>query len=998
MIIFCNAATDGCPVKILNAIKQALKGAEKTNPELSQKTVDKWLDGLDAVLAKVEGRTETQQETKTSYSLERIDSIEFVRAEPDLFMNEDGSMKSESEIFDSMVGKVFHFPDGDVEIVRTLPGKNMKDELFRRFPSQNNLRGVKKPSRLNAAVNRNIEELIENSNAVSLNDPDVGGRHAKQGIVSFDTRSVNFYDGYRAYAVEFSIGVLNDGRKVAYAKRDYTYNKALTEKIRANDAKKQTVEKAVRATGKETVAPDVQLSQLSSSEPNQLFANEDKIAQTEQTVNTPYALDSVGRELSEGQQEYFKDSVIRDEQGRLKVMYHGSKKGGGFTVFKDWQYFTDKKQYAERYSRRGDDSSMYAVYLDVKKPFDTRNAECAKLYAEMRQELGLSDLMEDGLPDWTAGYDIADYIDENDLDYDGIILNEGGDLVDGKPVSRGESVVVRHPSQVKNTDNLNPTSDPDIRYATDDLGLPNGHYDYSKSFAEQIDDFKAGKFPKRDTFILGGTPNIYQKIGLSALPMTMEQGHVSNALYGTRDADHSLGETLLKQLPDLIKDPIAIIASDTNKDTSVVAIVKGTVNGKQIVTPVRINGTGKAHGVSIDSNHVATAFGKGNAVTKLLTNAVNDEVNGKTAVYYWKKTEALSLAVESGLQLPGGHISDGLIHSIFDAGSPVNRKYLEQTETRQFKNWFGKSVVKNADGTPEKVYHGTAANFTVFERGDIGYHVGTKAQAEDRIAGVEGGHVMELYASIQNPLYAAMDFGDWHGQNVAEMLIETEQFEDFDNRAEIEERLSEVAKMDNQQEADTALRKYLQDLGYDGIVYENRWEGEGDSYIVFESSQLKSATDNIGLFDRNNPDIRYALDKDFLRDTVNAIDTEALEKGFASLSELRNVKFSALLDPSRLFDAVAGNNKELRNNLHEIFEKPHSDATGRYASNIQKMQARVEQIALDAGALTVNKKGKKTFHEDVSAAIQNYGEGYQMKDCIVNAWVASQDVVRENAI
>lgn len=80
-----------------------------------------------------------------------------------------------------------------------------------------------------------------------------------------------------------------------------------------------------------------------------------------------------------------------------------------------------------------------------------------------------------------------------------------------------------------------------------------GHYDYSKSFAEQIDDLKAGKFAKGQAFILGSTPNIYKKIGLSALPMTMEQTPVDYALNGTKNADHQLGEELLRQLPDLIK-------------------------------------------------------------------------------------------------------------------------------------------------------------------------------------------------------------------------------------------------------------------------------------------------------------------------------------------------------------------------------------------------------------------------------------------------------------
>ena len=88
-------------------------------------------------------------------------------------------------------------------------------------------------------------------------------------------------------------------------------------------------------------------------------------------------------------------------------LYHGSKSGGGFTVFKGWQY---------------------------------------------RNEYGMGDLQESGLPDWTDGYDLSDIIEENDLDYDGIILDEGCDLVNGKPVSRGVSCVIRSSEQIKSAD------------------------------------------------------------------------------------------------------------------------------------------------------------------------------------------------------------------------------------------------------------------------------------------------------------------------------------------------------------------------------------------------------------------------------------------------------------------------------------------------------------------------------------------------------------------
>ncbi len=141
---------------------------------------------------------------------------------------------------------------------------------------------------------------------------------------------------------------------------------------------------------------------------------------------------------------------LLDADGTPKVFYHGAKKNGGFTIFKDWQYFTDKKSYAERYTERGNDKSLYEVYIKANKIFDTRNADARKIHEQIRQEYGLSALTENGLPDWTDGYDISDYLDEHpELGYDAIILNEGGDLVDGKPVSRGESIVVKSSNQVK---------------------------------------------------------------------------------------------------------------------------------------------------------------------------------------------------------------------------------------------------------------------------------------------------------------------------------------------------------------------------------------------------------------------------------------------------------------------------------------------------------------------------------------------------------------------
>ena len=169
--------------------------------------------------------------------------------------------------------------------------------------------------------------------------------------------------------------------------------------------------------------------------------------------------------LARANDEYMKavESGNVEEQQRLvdeaakangydRLFWHGSKKGGGFTEFRDWSYFTENKKYASRYAKAGDRGSLYEVYANLGNTFDTRKPECREIFDKMRSEYGLSKVQESGLPDWTDGYDIAEFIDENGLDYDSIILDEGGDLVDGKPVSRGFSYVIRSSEQVKSAD------------------------------------------------------------------------------------------------------------------------------------------------------------------------------------------------------------------------------------------------------------------------------------------------------------------------------------------------------------------------------------------------------------------------------------------------------------------------------------------------------------------------------------------------------------------
>lgn len=191
-------------------------------------------------------------------------------------------------------------------------------------------------------------------------------------------------------------------------------------------------------------------------------------------------VDSKGNELSVEQAEYFADSKVRDENGDLMVMYHGTP-NAGFTVFRSGTYFTPNREYADVYQSPGassisvkrgaDNPDTYAAYLNITKPFDTRNEAEREIFEnEFYRQWGTgTPLADSGLPDWVDGMDLQEFIEEMGYDYDGLILDEGGTGGYGEEVrSRGLSYVVFSPEQVKNIDNRTPTSNPDIRYSVAD--------------------------------------------------------------------------------------------------------------------------------------------------------------------------------------------------------------------------------------------------------------------------------------------------------------------------------------------------------------------------------------------------------------------------------------------------------------------------------------------------------------------------------------------------
>ena len=207
-----------------------------------------------------------------------------------------------------------------------------------------------------------------------------------------------------------------------------------------------------------------------------------------------YARDHIGEvdenglkyKLSPEQEAFFKDSKVRDEDGNLMKMYHGSP-NGHITEFRPGTYFTKNEKYADRYQNPGassislssskeiNDPKTYEVYINSKNPFTLNDSRAKDIFLNEYVKGGNSFLISPYTDpteinslrevDWTEGEDFMEWLRENHPEYDSLYLDEGGEGGYGeKTIDRGISLVMTKPEQIKYTDNLSPTDNPDMRY------------------------------------------------------------------------------------------------------------------------------------------------------------------------------------------------------------------------------------------------------------------------------------------------------------------------------------------------------------------------------------------------------------------------------------------------------------------------------------------------------------------------------------------------------
>lgn len=201
------------------------------------------------------------------------------------------------------------------------------------------------------------------------------------------------------------------------------------------------------------------------------------------------------------------------------------------------------------------------------------------------------------------------------------------------------------------------------------------------------------------------------------------------------------------------------------------------------------------------------------------------------------------------------------------------------------------SKVVNPDGTPKVMYHGTTSSFTAFDKKKAkssGFYGRGFYFTESKSHAGQYGNAMAVYLDIKNPLEPGKN--KVSKEQLRKFLEAVAENEDYDIWNYGTEDISEIVESIYKNDAfaviqvvnATAIGNFAEAIDLFNQVNGTSFDGviTPTETVVYEPTQIKSATDNIGTFDKSNPDIRYSTKRigSFDIDDKATVDEDLLEE------------------------------------------------------------------------------------------------------------------------
>ena len=198
-------------------------------------------------------------------------------------------------------------------------------------------------------------------------------------------------------------------------------------------------------------------------------------------------------------------------------------------------------------------------------------------------------------------------------------------------------------------------------------------------------------------------------------------------------------------------------------------------------------------------------------------------VKGDSKYYDHRLTQIEKGTLIDNLNAMANHVAE---NQNADISTGKDTKLLSILQTNSSK-------VVDENGEPRVVYHGTNADFTVFDREKIRKGGGFWFSSETGDSYAYGENMISAFLNMRNPALVDETLGQVS--------------------AEYEKRHGTPLPDPESYVQDPEVAEIIKQLGYDGLIFEPR-------YIVYSPNQIKSATGNTGAFSRESDDMRYRLE------------------------------------------------------------------------------------------------------------------------------------------
>ena len=458
---------------------------------------------------------------------------------------------------------------------------------------------------------------------------------------------------------------------------------------------------------------------------------------------------------------------------------------------------------------------------------------------------------------------------------------------------------------------------------------------------------------------MGTTPEALQLAGLPDVRVSI-RGNVIKKVMSEWLGDghgHNLNPDTLKRLPMELNRPVAVArsAQDSSNRDAYIVLTELTetdiYDGKEkpVIAALMVNVTNGG----LEVVNITSVYGRSKAQIQRSLN---------TDLLYWDKEKGKQFVNAFRLQLPSHLRTDAALakaniktnedltqganpqqefaatakqyggEAAYEQAKVAGETELDyrqwvQVRTPSFKAWFGdwenapedaSKVINEKTGEPLVVYHATRSErFEVFDRNKLGAN--TYANASDLSYSLTAvlGHWFNTQDLSQNVAYKG-------GRSEAVFLNIREPLQPY-SLDELAGRFSDYEVLDEDGDAksmEAITPEELRTLGeeavgelagedYDGIALRDEEFG-GRSFVVFESDQIKSATDNSGAFDpadaniyhQNTPTPRGAFDPD--TNTIALLEKADLSTFIHELGHFYFETLTRIANELRARDDAAG--------------------------------------------------------------------------------------------